>query len=116
MSELATNPGRKRPALALFLAFLAGLIPGVAGSFLFGQKLDQLLGLFALFDLGGGLGVFRFPLVPFLGLNAGALGGFRGQALFLGALGQALVARLGNGGAFLGTQVGGLLGGLGAGL
>ncbi|HEX4270127.1 MAG TPA: hypothetical protein VHZ32_02030, partial [Rhizomicrobium sp.] len=85
--EPATQKGRAL-ALTFFLTVLASRITRIAGSLLVGQKLDQLLGFFALLGFGGSLGLFRFAaLAPFL-FQAGAFNRLGGLALFLGAGGQ----------------------------
>src|SRR5689334_13874574 len=101
MSELATvgsdsvPTGHKRPALALtlLLAVLTSSIPRIPRRLLLRQKLHQLFGFFALPGLGRGLGLFRFPPNAVFLVPAGALNGFRGLALFLGALVLAVIAR-----------------------
>src|SRR6185503_1653486 len=98
-----------------FLAVLAGSVSRVTRGLLFGQKLNHLLGFFALLGFGSGLGLFSFAALALFLFAGGALGGLGGQPLFLGALGHALIARRGDGQALLGALVRRGLGGFGAG-
>ena len=103
-------------APALFLAFLAGGITRVARGFLLRQDLLHLVQLVFL-------GFFSLPPGLFLGLSArlllGPPAGFLlggDPRLFGRPRGLPLLARLGDGGAFLGPLVGIGLGGFGPGL
>ena len=107
---------KKGLTLTLLLTIFTRSILGIARRLLLGQKLDQLFGLLALPGFGGGLGFFRFPALALFRFAGSAFGGLCCQALFLGALGGALVAGLGNGQAFLGALLSGGLDGFGAGL
>ena len=64
----ATNSRRKTPALALalLLAVLTRSILRIARRLLIGQKLDQLVRIFALLCFGGSLGFFSFAALALL--------------------------------------------------
>src|ERR1700751_881072 len=102
--------------LAFFLPLFSRGITRVARRLLLGQELRHAVQLVALLAFGGMLGFFFGLAARFFRGLAALLGLEFGLLFFLGAFGQALVARLGDGGAFLGAVIGSGLGGFGAGL
>src|SRR6185437_12760083 len=102
--------------LTLLLPIFAGRIARVPRRFLLGQQLRHAVQLLALLAFGRMFGVFFGLAARFFRGMAALLGLERGLFFFFGALGHALVARLGDGRAFLGPVIGGGLGRFRAGL